>query len=110
MLCRLALAGDVSESTRCAEERCGEDPADKTKWEVGFGVGAFEVDMCRRFDTGESCVTVVGIKSLPNLLCTCEWHPVRKHNGTCYTIDLDHFNVFFNVFVILSPPLLFSTH
>ena len=68
MLHRLTLARDVSGSTWRAEERCGEDPIDETKWEVGFG--AIGVDMCRRFDTGESCV--VGIKSLSNLSCTCE--------------------------------------
>lgn len=72
MLRRLALTGDVSESTCRAEEWRGEDPVDEIVWEVGFGVpvGAIEVDIRRRFDTGESCV--VGIKLLPNLSCTCE--------------------------------------
>ena len=58
MFRRLALAGDVSERAWRAEECCGEDPVDNSEmeWEVGLilGVGAIEVDMRRRFDTGES--------------------------------------------------------
>jgi hypothetical protein len=56
MFRRLALAGDVSERAWRAEECCREDPVDEMEWEVGFilGVGAIEVDMRRRFDTGES--------------------------------------------------------
>ena len=38
MLHRFAYSGDVSESTRCTEEQCGEDPVDEMKREVGFGV------------------------------------------------------------------------
>jgi hypothetical protein len=73
MLRRFALTGDVSESTRCAEEGCGEDPVDEMELEVGFGVARLGVgvndvvlvDMRRRFDTGEFCVA--GIKLFPNL-------------------------------------------
>ena len=72
MFRRLALAGDVSESTWRAEERSVEDSVYEMEWEVGFilGVGVIEVDIRCRFDTGESCV--VGIKSLPDLSCTCD--------------------------------------
>lgn len=86
MLRRLALTGDVSESSRYAEEECAseEDPVDETELDVGFRVarlvGAIGVlvDTRRRFGTGESCV--VGIKLLPTVLCTCEWHPSENTN------------------------------
>ena len=69
MFRRLALTGDVSESTQCAEEwlGCGEDPVDEPELDADFGVG---VDIRRRFDTGKS--SFVGIKSLSNLSCPCE--------------------------------------
>ena len=71
MFRKFALAGDVSEpestSSWCAEEHCGEDPVaiDEMEWEAGFkfvlGAGAaIEVDMRRRFDTGESCLVGLG--------------------------------------------------
>lgn len=48
MLRRLALVGDVSEGTRRAEERRGED-LDETKWEIELGPGlpGVEVDVRR---------------------------------------------------------------
>jgi hypothetical protein len=107
MLCRLPLAGDVSRGTWHVEELCGEDLVDEKKSEVGFGVGVIEVDMHHHFDTGKSCVA--RMKSLSNVLCTCERHPSQRTQwNMTEEHKLNYCIAFFIVFfIILCPPLLF---